>query len=60
MLPNMIKTFTTMGFETTAEGIENEEMSKMMRDRGCSYFQGYYYSKPLPIDEFLQKYRKEQ
>ena len=56
MLPNAIETFKNMGFSVTAEGIENENMAKKMMAIGCDFLQGYFYSKPLPMDEFIQKY----
>ena len=33
-----------------------QAMAEIMRDMGCDYLQGYYYSRPLPIDEFIAKY----
>ena len=33
------------------EGIETEEQLELVRDIGCEIIQGYYYSKPLPIQE---------
>ncbi len=56
ILPSMVQAFKHMNFTVTAEGIEDERMAKAMRETGCDYFQGYYYSKPLPLDEFLKKY----
>ncbi len=56
ILPNMIQTFRHMKFGVTAEGVETAEMAKMLKETGCDYLQGYYYSKPLPLDEFVQKY----
>jgi diguanylate cyclase (GGDEF)-like protein len=38
--------------EVIAEGIENHETEKMLIDLGCDYLQGFYYSKPLPIEAF--------
>ena len=57
VLPTFIEVFRSKGFTITAEGIETEEMAQEMRSIGCDYLQGYYYSRPLPIEEFLQKYR---
>ncbi len=37
-----------------AEGVETEELIGRLRDMGCDEIQGYYYSKPLPPDEFEQ------
>ena len=56
ILPSMISTFKRMGFKTTCEGIEDENMVKVITELGCDYLQGYYYSKPLPIEEFVKKY----
>lgn len=36
-----------LGMKTTAEGIESEEISEMLKRLGCSVGQGYYYARPL-------------
>jgi EAL domain-containing protein (putative c-di-GMP-specific phosphodiesterase class I) len=38
-----------------AEGVETEHQLKLLRDAGCALVQGYYFSRPLPADEFEQK-----
>ncbi len=53
ILPNMIRAFKNMHFSVTAEGIEDTGMEVMMRNIGCDFFQGFYYSRPVSIDEFL-------
>ncbi|MBQ9233574.1 MAG: EAL domain-containing protein [Lachnospiraceae bacterium] len=35
-----------------AEGVEEENQYKTLKDRGCDVIQGYYFSKPLPASEF--------
>ena len=35
-----------------AEGVETENQLKLLRDAGCDIVQGYYFSRPLPPDEF--------
>ena len=35
-----------------AEGVETEEEYKMLKDAGCDIIQGYYFSKPIPPEEF--------
>lgn len=37
-----------------AEGVENEEQYRMIRETGCDRIQGHYFSKPLPAEEFEQ------
>lgn len=43
--------------EVTVEGVETSEMRDQLRNYpSVSSLQGYYYSKPIPMDEFIQKY----
>ena len=35
-----------------AEGVETEEQMKALRDMGCDLVQGFYFSKPVPPEEF--------
>lgn len=44
-----------MDLQSVAEGVETEEQLKRIKELGCDYIQGYYFSKPLPIEEF-EKY----
>lgn len=53
LLPAFIDTLKDMDIKVTAEGIEDENMVRIMTDLGCDYLQGYYYSKPLPAEEFI-------
>ena len=56
LLPTIVQAFKQMGFSVTAEGIEDGVMADTMSELGCDYLQGYYFSKPLPVDEFVSKY----
>ena len=40
-----------LDLETTAEGVESAEQLAYLRRLGCDYGQGYYFAKPLMIDE---------
>ncbi len=42
-----------------AEGVETEEQLRILRDLGCPLVQGFYFSKPLPADEFEEKVIKQ-
>ena len=54
LLPALIHGFKEMNLSITAEGIETEEMATSMKDICCDYLQGYYFCKPLPMDEFVK------
>jgi EAL domain-containing protein (putative c-di-GMP-specific phosphodiesterase class I)/GGDEF domain-containing protein len=42
------------------EGVETEEQINILRELGCEYLQGYYFSKPLPKAEFIKLIEKNQ
>jgi len=41
-----------LGLNVIAEGVETEEQRQLLLDRGCTHYQGYLFSKPVPLDEF--------
>ncbi len=43
-----------MGLEIVSEGVETKEQMEAVAALGIEYIQGYYFSKPLPADEFLR------
>ena len=58
LLPALVQTFKQMEFTITAEGVENWETVKDMANIGCDYLQGFYFSEPLPAEEFAKTYGK--
>jgi FOG: EAL domain len=42
-----------------AEGVETEEQLMLLKERGCDIIQGYYFSKPVPPEDFTQFIKKE-
>jgi len=42
-----------------AEGVENERQLNVLKGLGCQFGQGYYWSKPLPGDEYEQFYMNQ-
>lgn len=42
-----------------AEGVETEGQLRLLRDAGCDLVQGYYFSRPVPAEEFEKLIQKE-
>jgi diguanylate cyclase (GGDEF)-like protein len=42
-----------LGMQTTAEGIDSDDLAEMLTELGCTYGQGYHYSAPLGADDAL-------
>lgn len=47
-----------LGYETVSEGVETREQHELLRIFGVDGIQGYYYSKPLPEEEFEEYLKK--
>jgi PAS domain S-box-containing protein len=45
-----------LGIEILTEGAETSDQIELLRNHGCAYVQGYYYSKPLTMSEFVNYY----
>ena len=53
----MINMVRLLGMEMIAEGVETVEQAHFLRDHGCPNMQGYYFYKPMPVQEFEKKVR---
>jgi diguanylate cyclase (GGDEF)-like protein len=49
-----------MGLKVIAEGVENAEAMKILKELGCDMAQGYFVSPPLPIGEFRAWFEKQR
>ncbi|MFZ5508492.1 MAG: putative bifunctional diguanylate cyclase/phosphodiesterase [Pseudomonadota bacterium] len=47
-----------LGYRVVAEGGETWEHMRFLRDNGCDQMQGYYFSRPLPAEEFASLVRR--
>ena len=47
----------SLGLSTVAEGVETYEQFGMLKIMGCDQIQGFYFSRPLPADDFLTFYQ---
>ena len=50
----------SMGLEVVAEGVETSAQLNLLREYGCEQIQGYYFSRPLPADEFFDWYMRQK
>ena len=44
-----------LGIHTLAEGVETEDQYEYLKRIGCELIQGYYFAKPMPIEDFYNK-----
>ncbi|BCG63103.1 MAG: hypothetical protein methR_P0794 [Methyloprofundus sp.] len=53
IIQNSIRIGHELGIDIIAEGIESEEQYQLLLESGCTKSQGFWISKPLPLDEFI-------
>ena len=53
-LLHVLSLFKESNKEIVCEGVETLEMAQKLSELGCDHEQGYYFSKPIPVDEFLE------
>ncbi len=56
ILQHIITLAHDLHIRTVAEGVETKDDEALIRSLGCDYGQGYLYSKPVPVEEFEEKY----
>lgn len=56
IITSTIKMAKTLGMTVITEGVENEDQVKFLTDSGCDIFQGFHFSKPIPVKDFEKKY----
>ena len=52
IIPSIIDMAKKLKLEVVCEGVETREQVEFLRDVDCDIAQGYYYSKPVPLDVF--------
>lgn len=55
----IIKMAEQLGKESIAEGVETDQQLQFLKASKCTYLQGYYFSHPLPADEFKEFVAKQ-
>lgn len=52
IIKNIINMSEDLGIDTLTEGVETAKQFELLYDMGCNLYQGYYFSKPLPLEDF--------
>lgn len=52
MIEGFLAIARNLGIRTIAEGVETPEQVRFLKQAGCDMIQGYFFSKPLPAEEF--------
>ncbi|WP_306290256.1 bifunctional diguanylate cyclase/phosphodiesterase [Pseudoflavonifractor phocaeensis] len=56
IIRHIIQTARELGMRTVAEGVETQGYVDYLRSLGCDYIQGYVFYKPMPVDEFEERF----
>ncbi len=54
VIVHVIEMAKSLGLEVVAEGVQTLEQVRWLVDHGVAYGQGYLFSKPLPVDDFIE------
>ena len=52
ILQNVLRMTGELGLISLTEGVETDSQYHLLADRGCSLFQGFYFAKPMPVEEY--------
>ncbi len=55
---NLVKIIKSLGRRIVAEGVETKEQAEQIIRLGCDHIQGFYYSRPLPREQFIEFLRE--
>ncbi len=56
IITSIISMSKTLGMTVITEGVETDDQVEFLKESGCDIFQGYYFSKPISVEEFEKKY----
>lgn len=56
ILESVIAMARSLNMDVITEGVETEKQFRTLSNMGCTCFQGYYFSRPVPVDEFEMRF----
>lgn len=58
MFKHIISMAKDIGLECITEGVETKDQVEILRQNGCQFAQGFFFDKPLPVEEFEKRLEK--
>ncbi|MBR0092695.1 MAG: EAL domain-containing protein, partial [Lachnospiraceae bacterium] len=59
ILESIMQMSSALGMSVICEGVENRTQFEFLKSIGCHMFQGFYFSKPVPVKEFEADYSND-
>ncbi len=56
VVKSMTEMIHALDMSIVAEGVETTEQVEFLRTIKCDYVQGYYYARPMPVEQFIDSY----
>lgn len=60
IVKHTIQMTKSIGLDLVAEGVETKEQAEFLSECGCDTAQGFYYAKPMTVEEFNKRLMEEQ
>ena len=57
LLTELMKLASSLGTDTVCEGVETQQQVKFLQEIGCSKLQGYYFSQPHSLEQFMERHK---
>ena len=54
IVKSILSLCSQLNVKAVAEGVETKEQVQLLHELGCEYYQGFYFSRSLSIDSFLE------
>lgn len=58
LLTELIRMVISLGMDTVCEGVETKEQASFLHEVGCTMMQGYYFCRPITLENVLDRYRQ--
>ena len=60
IIRNIIHLSEELSIDSLTEGVETQEQYESLSEMGCKLFQGYYFAKPMPVEDFIEFVNKRK